>query len=516
MSPSRRAWIMRGLITPIFGLLAVTCIVLGLFNATIWKPSSEITAKGTVSGVHYAATDPGVLPLVDDDATLTVTASGSDVCVALGSSKDVNGWINGESYARVTGLSDWTTLSTEVSDATQGASSGDDSQDVAFKDSDMWTRVVCGSGKATLKTTAKDKSEIALIDLGDADQATVSVHWVRETLPDFAMPFYFAGGLLALMAVLTASLFAMPPHKRRKRVIESKLVQEEVTVAQAISGSLARIMPSRRPRGERRRHAGTGVRGERAETGTTIGSAESHYDAQPAQPTIIDPSSRNLVADQAARNAQAEREPAGQDDYGADRDRDAQLAQPDLVLPDGAATDDRFAPVEQPESALRFDAVDQDEPVVPAAADDRRPNDDTVDDAAAATIGEQTVEQSAERSSDQADDQSAVSDVVPEAMSGATDAADETHDESHHGDEHIGRVAQSTPDEPAAVQPSLPRRRRRHSAESNHAEDTANNDVTSVISNEELQAYFARLAQETAGAADDDRANNDGKKEERQ
>ena len=44
--PTRHAMIMRGVVTPIFGLLAVAAIVLGVLNATIWKPSSEITASG--------------------------------------------------------------------------------------------------------------------------------------------------------------------------------------------------------------------------------------------------------------------------------------------------------------------------------------------------------------------------------------------------------------------------------------------------------------------------------------
>ncbi|MCH9275920.1 hypothetical protein JS533_006490 [Bifidobacterium amazonense] len=469
MSPSRRAWIMRGLVTPIFGLLAVTCIVLGLFNATVWKPSSEITATGTVNGVRYIATDPGVLPLVDDASTLTVTTSGgSDVCVALGSSKDVNGWINGESYARVTGLSDWTTLSTEVSSAKQSASADDQSQDVAFRDSDMWTHVVCGSGKATLKTTVSDTSDsIALVDLGESGQATVSLHWVRETLPDFAMPFYFAGGLLALMAVLTASLFAMPPHKRRKRVIESRLVQEEVTVAQAISGSLARVMPSRRPRGSRRRHAGGRSRSDMDET-AIVTSGGSHDDV--AQPTIIDPSSRNLVADQAARNEQAER--AEQSDVQV----------PDVARADGGSSHDRFAPAAQPASALRFD--------VDVATDDRTAADEPAADTTVTAAAEPDREPSS-----------------GPVAGPVTDTTDEPVAEPRGAH---ARVAQSTNEEPPVVQPSLPRRRRHRASGSGHAADEANNEVTSVISSEELQAYFARLAQETTGS------DADGEKEERQ
>ena len=59
--PSRHAKIMRGVVTPIFGLLAVAAVVLGYMNATMWKPSTEITASATMSGSRYVVTDPNVL-----------------------------------------------------------------------------------------------------------------------------------------------------------------------------------------------------------------------------------------------------------------------------------------------------------------------------------------------------------------------------------------------------------------------------------------------------------------------
>ena len=43
--PTRHAKIMRGVVTPIFGLIAVACVVLGVLNATIWKPSREIACS---------------------------------------------------------------------------------------------------------------------------------------------------------------------------------------------------------------------------------------------------------------------------------------------------------------------------------------------------------------------------------------------------------------------------------------------------------------------------------------
>ena len=72
--PTRHAMIMRGVVTPIFGLLAVAAIVLGVLNATIWKPSSEITASANVTGSRYVVTDPGVLPLVDNQVTVSADA----------------------------------------------------------------------------------------------------------------------------------------------------------------------------------------------------------------------------------------------------------------------------------------------------------------------------------------------------------------------------------------------------------------------------------------------------------
>ena len=76
--PTRHARIMRGVVTPILGLLAVACIGLGIMNATYWKPSSQIAASAAVKGTQYIVTDPGVLPLVDNQVTVSADAGSSD------------------------------------------------------------------------------------------------------------------------------------------------------------------------------------------------------------------------------------------------------------------------------------------------------------------------------------------------------------------------------------------------------------------------------------------------------
>ena len=166
--PTRHARIMRGVVTPILGLLAVACIGLGIMNATYWKPSSQIAASAAVKGTQYIVTDPGVLPLVDNQVTVSADAGSSDreVCLALGSNKDVIGWLARQPYVRVTGLNEWTTLATtKVSAQGSAADAGDDA--VAFKDSDMWTSVTCGTGTVKAETkVASDSGTVAIHRLG--------------------------------------------------------------------------------------------------------------------------------------------------------------------------------------------------------------------------------------------------------------------------------------------------------------------------------------------------------------
>lgn len=301
--PTHHAMIMRGVITPIFGLLAVAAIVLGVLNATIWKPSSEIAASANVTGSRYVVTDPGVLTLLDKNTAMTVRSSSSkdEVCVALASTKDAAGWVASEkSYQRISGLASWTELGVQKGEPTKSKSgSSEDANNVAFKDSDMWTSVKCGNGSVTLDSKDPAASTVAVMDLGaDNASATISMHWVRSEVPDFAMPFYLSGGLLAIIAVLCASVFAMPPHKRRKRIVEGRAVAstgpsfaEQVEQGIIGNGPASDEVP---PAGRKRRRHAAHRRGSK-KTAAPVESTES--------PTIIDPASRNLVADQQSGEA---------------------------------------------------------------------------------------------------------------------------------------------------------------------------------------------------------------------
>ena len=328
--PTRRAWIMRGVVTPIFGLLAVACIVFGVLNSTVWKPSRTITATAQARGSPDVVCDPGGLDggaagvTVSADNGKTASSSGTEtgtdasedshnqqtsqdqqaqtepqVCMAVGSAKDVSGWLAGEPYVRVTGLSTWQALSTSEEQA-KGTASASQNQ-VAFADSDMWSQVECGGTSASMHLNSAQPAQVMLIDFGTkTPNADLSMHWVRQRVPDFALPWYFGGGLCAVLAVLSASVFAMEPHTRRKKQAESAQAKpkaaksaDEPTIGAALAGTFAALKP--RPKK-------SGVKGS-ARRGRLAGAADDESGQQQGAPSVVDPGARNSVAEHANRNA---------------------------------------------------------------------------------------------------------------------------------------------------------------------------------------------------------------------
>ena len=291
--PSRHSMIMRGIVTPIFGLLAVTAIVLGIFNATVWKPSAHVDAHARTKAA-YVVTDPGVLPLVDSKVTMRVdvtsngTAASADsnsqkptVCMALTTAKDAAGWTAGQDVARVRGLDDWHTSPGKAVKSNQG---------VAFQDSDMWKQVTCSDNDVSMSLKTDDPQAVLLVAVPQGSHSLgLEMLWQRDRLPNFAMPFYFAGGLLALLAVLSATVFAMDPVKRRKQTEPEQEAEEtpEVSVAQALGSAILPGLGNRHSSvsGRRLRHA----RGQ---------ARQGDPGPPPRPPVVIDPRNRNLVADQ--------------------------------------------------------------------------------------------------------------------------------------------------------------------------------------------------------------------------
>lgn len=292
-----RAKIMRGIVAPFFAVLAVLSVALGVANATFWKPNDVVIAYAKVTGTRYIVTDPGVLNLVDNRVRVSVAAlhTRKPICVAVGFTKDVRGWIAGSSVQRITGLRDWNNLSVKKvsvkNKVAAEASTDSDDPDVPFQKSNLWPIVTCQLGLAKLAintadyvqtagsasydhavaTGAMKKSKdstkaasnhkdarsirirsqaakrVLLIDLGDnSPAASIELRWRRHQVPDFATPLYFVAVLFAALSLLAATIFAMEPHRRRnKQLVASRsgvltvkpARSEEVSFIEAFAGT---------------------------------------------------------------------------------------------------------------------------------------------------------------------------------------------------------------------------------------------------------------------------------------
>ncbi|WP_422111979.1 hypothetical protein [Gardnerella sp. DNF00497B] len=309
-----RSKIMRGVVAPFFALLAVLSVVLGVANSTFWKPSNVVIAYAKVSGTRYIVTDPGVLNLVDNRVRISVAAlhTRKPICVAVGLTKDVRGWVAGSPVQRITGLRDWNNLSVSEVSGRTSVQAGDSvdikDPDVKFQESNLWPIVTCQLGLAKLaintadyvqssgsasydhavangtmsksgtrssKSNSSDTASSALrsqaarrvllIDLGDnIPEASIELRWRRNQIPDFATPLYFVGALFAVLAILSATIFAMAPHRRRnKQLIASRsgalavksAQRDEVTFAEAISGTMSGIFGHKRHKKDSGSHA---------------------------------------------------------------------------------------------------------------------------------------------------------------------------------------------------------------------------------------------------------------------
>lgn len=309
-----RSKIMRGVVAPFFALLAVLSVVLGVANSTFWKPSNVVIAYAKVSGTRYIVTDPGVLNLVDNRVRISVAAlhTRKPICVAVGLTKDVRGWVAGSPVQRITGLRDWNNLSVSEVSGRTSVQAGDSvdikDPDVKFQESNLWPIVTCQLGLAKLaintadyvqssgsasydhavangtmsksgtrssKSNSSDTASSALrsqaarrvllIDLGDnVPEASIELRWRRNQIPDFATPLHFVGALFAVLAILSATIFAMAPHRRRnKQLIASRsgalavksAQRDEVTFAEAISGTMSGIFGHKRHKKDSGSHA---------------------------------------------------------------------------------------------------------------------------------------------------------------------------------------------------------------------------------------------------------------------
>lgn len=222
---SKRVAIMRGVITPLFGVIAVISLIFGILNSTLWKPQHDISASTTQVSTQYLATIPGVLQLVDDTVTVDVKAEdpSTELCMEVSNQNDVSSWLDGAVYTQVSGMESWSALQTQQA-KTGEADTAEGADSLSFKDSDLWTQATCDTGEISVDSLTYNPQD-ALIVVSDpenprmSDSAvkpyTLTLSWHRDTAPNYAMPFYAVALLFALLAVLAATVFSREHAGRR-------------------------------------------------------------------------------------------------------------------------------------------------------------------------------------------------------------------------------------------------------------------------------------------------------------
>ncbi|MCK0116187.1 hypothetical protein MWU57_04005 [Isoptericola sp. S6320L] len=220
-----------GAVLVIAGLAA---IAFGVATATVLRESDTVVATARpVGDGTLVVTDPGVLDLVDSDVTVTASVpAGQEVTVVVGRDVDVLGWLDGDPYARVTGLADWDTLTTsevrpeEAEDTEEAAESEESEESAELPDpagSDMWITeltaaeevslrwsdrpgpwmlLAAGTGAAPVEEAAE--GEEAPVEASDADAVapTLTLTWDREVGTPWLWPAVGLGGLLLLIGIV--------------------------------------------------------------------------------------------------------------------------------------------------------------------------------------------------------------------------------------------------------------------------------------------------------------------------
>ena len=222
---SKRVAIMRGVITPLFGVIAVISLIFGILNSTLWKPQHDISASTTQVSTQYLATIPGVLQLVDDSVTVDVKAEdpSTELCMEVSNQNDVSSWLDGAVYTQVSGMESWSALQTQQA-KTGEADTAEGADSLSFKDSDLWTQATCDTGEISVDSLTYNPQDALIVvsdpeNPGMSDSAvkpyTLTLRWHRDSAPNYAMPFYAVALLFALLAVLAATVFSREHAGRR-------------------------------------------------------------------------------------------------------------------------------------------------------------------------------------------------------------------------------------------------------------------------------------------------------------
>lgn len=271
---SKRKAVLRRIVAPIFAVIAVLSIITAVLCLTVWRVNPQVDIATTSMSTAYAVTDAGLLDTTDGPVTITArtdskasktsSSSSPQICIALTSSSDALGWLEGTAYTRISGFNSWQEFATTAHKAQGKTAQGN----ATFTNSDMWQQVRCGAGSVNLTwqkqhdqdavvvvhvldeqesaqlakeqqqgnadatdqstaqsdqsadqtaNTEKSKSDTSVNRNADA-QMTVRMQWTRSSTPNHATPLWIIAATALLLAILCATLFVVWPKPHVPRV----------------------------------------------------------------------------------------------------------------------------------------------------------------------------------------------------------------------------------------------------------------------------------------------------------
>ncbi|GAA4526066.1 hypothetical protein GCM10023160_20120 [Brachybacterium paraconglomeratum] len=202
-------------------LIGIIGLVLGRLGETTWAPETETTASVTLDNPGSAVViDPGVLYVGGEEGQVVIEGA-SDVSVIDAANGDIDAYLEGVHYTRITGASDWTTLSTQDVNPDGAGELSDPTT------SDLWRSVETTPSPATIDVAAlwaKENGEngespqpyrsLLIVTDGTAPGADkVSITWPVEAENEW-VPFAYAGG--ATIAVIGLVLLVVSLGGRRR------------------------------------------------------------------------------------------------------------------------------------------------------------------------------------------------------------------------------------------------------------------------------------------------------------
>ena len=286
----------RRIVSVIATILGLVVIALAVCSATIWRPSATVQATLTQTpDQHYVLTEPGVLGLVDPSVTITATAEGQPVFLAVAYTVDAKAWLADDPYLSVTGLTDWNTLSAtpvtercETADPasaapTQTASPGADATaatqaptevatggatDGATADSagsggacttladsnadpsqaDLWLKTASGQSTVTLENVVEPDTVLLAATDGSGPAPRITLSWPRTVSTPWLIPGIIVGGLLLLAGVFGLLIdIQMRRADSQRRQRASERAARMATADSVTTAGLPRVEDPDRP-----------------------------------------------------------------------------------------------------------------------------------------------------------------------------------------------------------------------------------------------------------------------------